>query len=115
MSNKLREAAQAALELAGDVVTGWESLAPLAVRRAAAETLDALRAALDEPTCKSGLQVAEQEPVAWMHNLVQDIIIIRQRRRRLTATQSALDTERLENESLRAALAEDQRGVEERI
>jgi len=58
MTDRLRAAAEAALELAGDVVNGWESLAPLAVRRAAAESLDALRAALAEPE-------SEQEPVAW--------------------------------------------------
>lgn len=45
----LREAAEMALECCGDVVNGWESLAPLAVRKAAMESLDALRAALAEP------------------------------------------------------------------
>jgi hypothetical protein len=38
-------------------VFGWQALTPLAVRRAAAESLDDLRAALEQP---------EQEPVAWM-------------------------------------------------
>lgn len=49
----LKDAALEALEACTDAVVGWQSLAPLAVRRSAAESLDALRAALEQP---------EQEP-----------------------------------------------------
>ena len=42
----LRQAAQQALEVCTDAVMGWQSLAPLSVRRAAMESLDALRDAL---------------------------------------------------------------------
>lgn len=59
--NDLRQAAQMALETCTDVVNGWESLAPLSVRRAAIESLDALRAALAEPE----QEMARQKPVAW--------------------------------------------------
>ena len=52
----LREAAERVVETCSDLVTGWQSLAPLSVRRSATESLDALRAALAEP---------QQEPVAW--------------------------------------------------
>jgi hypothetical protein len=52
----LREAAQQTLEVCTDAVMGWQSLAPLSVRRAAMESLDALRDALAQE---------EQEPVAW--------------------------------------------------
>ena len=45
----LRKAAQAVLDACTDAVAGWESLAPLAVRSAALESLDGLRAALEQP------------------------------------------------------------------
>ena len=44
----LRTAAQQALDACTDAVSGWQSLAPLAVRRAAEAALDDLRAALVE-------------------------------------------------------------------
>jgi hypothetical protein len=53
----LRQAAQQALEACTDAVMGWQSLAPLSVRSAAIESLDALRDALAQE---------EQEPVAWL-------------------------------------------------
>ena len=82
MMTTLREAAQQALEACADAVSGWQSLAPLVVRRAAEESLDALKAALAEPptnqcgetceraklcaTCARELTEPMQEPVAWM-------------------------------------------------
>jgi len=46
---ELRAAARQVLDTCGDVVNGWQSLAPLSVRQAASESLDALRAALEQP------------------------------------------------------------------
>jgi hypothetical protein len=51
-----RATVQQVLDACTAVVFGWQALTPLAVRRAAAESLDDLRAALEQP---------EQEPVAW--------------------------------------------------
>lgn len=47
----LREAAEMALEFCENIAYGspWEGLAPLAVRKAAMKSMDALRAALAEP------------------------------------------------------------------
>ena len=49
----LREAAEQVLETCTDAVSGWDSLAPLAVRQAAVESLDALRAAIEQPIPES--------------------------------------------------------------
>lgn len=46
---ELRQAAQQALDACTDAISGWQSLAPLAVRRAAEEALQDLRDALAEP------------------------------------------------------------------
>jgi hypothetical protein len=82
-----RATGQQALDACTDAVAGWQSLAPLAVRRAAAESLDDLRAALEQPEPPPEAQTEaerlaycagwwaameqkreqpEQEPVAWM-------------------------------------------------
>jgi hypothetical protein len=57
----LRQAAQQVLEACTDAVVGWQSLAPLSVRRAAMDSLDALRAALaqEEPR-RTGLPHCER-------------------------------------------------------
>jgi hypothetical protein len=44
----LHEAAREVLDTCADAVLGWESLAPLKVRQAALQSLDALRAALNQ-------------------------------------------------------------------
>jgi hypothetical protein len=44
----LHEAAREVLDTCTDAVLGWESLAPLSVRQAALQSLDALRAALNQ-------------------------------------------------------------------
>ncbi len=44
-----RATVQQVLDACTDAVAGWQSLAPLVVRAAAVESLDALRAALEQP------------------------------------------------------------------
>jgi hypothetical protein len=53
-----RATVQQALDACTAVVFGWRALTPLAVRRAAAESLDDLRAALEQPE--------QATPVAWI-------------------------------------------------
>jgi len=61
MSDKLREAAQAALSAMDYMLRNGEWYC-------AEERANALRAALAEPAIKESLTVAEPEPVAWYHN-----------------------------------------------
>ena len=50
----LRKAAERVLDDCGEVVVGWQSLAPAKIRNAAVEALDELRAALAEPPAEGG-------------------------------------------------------------
>ena len=45
----LRKAAERVLDDCTEAVAGWQSLAPAAIRNAAVEALDELRAALADP------------------------------------------------------------------
>ena len=58
MTNKLRAAAQAALEFLDHYNSNY-------VSAHSRETARILKAALAEPTVQESLTVAEQEPVAW--------------------------------------------------
>jgi hypothetical protein len=49
----LHEAAREVLDTCTDAIAGWNSLAPLSVRQAALQSLDALRAALDQSPVKT--------------------------------------------------------------
>ena len=70
----LREAAQQALEACTDAVMGWQSLAPLSVRSAAMESLDALRDAL-----------AQQEDIAQnLQSRLDAAKLLEERRQEIT-------------------------------
>jgi hypothetical protein len=66
MTNKLREAAQAALEwLKDERLNTWQYMEGSQFYADRDKQVKALEAALAEPAIKESLTVAEQEPVAW--------------------------------------------------
>ena len=67
MSNDLRKAAQQALEALEELQYAVVSTAKTDDVSLYYRAIAALSAALEKPTCKQSLQVAEQQgPVAWM-------------------------------------------------
>lgn len=64
----LRQAAERVLNDCTDAVSGWQSLAPLVVRRAAEESLAELRAALAEPVQDHPCNPHPKAPHGYLRN-----------------------------------------------